>query len=263
MTGSAKAVSESERPPRCQTGRRHGHVLPHALHDELSHDPRSRPSWDRRPDSRSAGDHAPYPERGVVPGPFPGTMEGQTSPHELHWLPAYGRVPGFYRQCTGHGRRYVPVLSFPDALLGPRPAYRHDSLALCPGVIPSRAARSLCLEQGGAACRLRPVIFLPYPSRSRSFLLRSERPLERYAVSGRSDVLRRGSAGISDAASRSRVIFLPAGEAFSYLCRQGRAALRVWQYTVPTAANHVFGRPFRLRRGEYREIHGTWQKRHL
>lgn len=36
MTGSVRAVSESECPPRCQTGRRRGHVLPHAFHDELS-----------------------------------------------------------------------------------------------------------------------------------------------------------------------------------------------------------------------------------
>lgn len=170
-----------------------------------------------------------------------GRWRGQTLPRERHGMPACGRVPGFHRQCTGHGRRYVPVLSFPDALLGPRPAYRHDSLALCPCLIPSRSARRLCLEQGGTVRRPRPVSSLPYLPCSGSFLLRSEWSLERYAVSGRAEVLPRGDAGISGVASWNRVFFLPAGEAFRYPRRKRRAALRVGpRYPVPAAANHVF-----------------------
>lgn len=134
-----------------------------------------------------------------------------------------------------------PFFSFPYALLGPRPAHRYDSLALCPCLIPSRSARRLCLEQGGTVRRPRPVSSLPYLPCSGSFLLRSEWSLERYAVSGRAEVLPRGDAGFSGVASWNRVFFLPAGETFRYPRRKRRAALRVGpRYPVPAAANHVF-----------------------
>lgn len=113
--------------------------------------------------------------------------------------------------------------------------------ALCPCLIPSRSARRLCLEQGGTVRRPRPVSSLPYLPCSGSFLLRSEWSLERYAVSGRAEVLPRGDAGISGVASWNRVFFLPAGETFRYPRRKRRAALRVGpRYPVPAAANHVF-----------------------